>query len=68
MDNGEIFEIKVNDLSDENIYVTKVILNGNLFNQVWFKHINIKDGEKLELEHFISNTPVIGRLKTHHPH
>jgi len=55
LDNGKIFEIKVNNLSDKNIYVTKAILNGKLLNQAWFKHTDIKDGGKLEL--FMSNVP-----------
>ncbi len=53
--NGKIFEIKVNNLSDENIYVTKAILNGNLLNRAWFRHTDIKNGGKLEL--FMSDSP-----------
>ena len=53
--NGKIFEIKVHNLSNENIYVTKAILNGNLLNRAWFRHTDIRDGGKLEL--FMSDVP-----------
>jgi len=55
MENGKLFTIIANNLSDKNIYVTKAILNGKLLNQAWFKHTSIKDGGKLEL--FMSNIP-----------
>lgn len=55
MDNGKTFEIKVHNLSDKNIYVTKAILNGKPLLQSWFKHTEISGGGILEL--YMNNIP-----------
>lgn len=65
MDNGKIFEIKVHNLSDENIYVTSATLNGKLLLQSWFKHTEISGGNILEL--YMSNTANEWGIKTPPP-
>lgn len=49
MDNGKVFTIEANNLTESNIYVQSAKLNGKPFNQSWFRHTDIKDGGSLEL-------------------
>lgn len=49
MDNGKVFTIKANNLTENNIYVQSAKLNGKPLNQSWFRHTDIKNGGSLEL-------------------
>ena len=48
--NGNTFEIKANNASEENKYVQSARLNGEVLNQPWFQHSDIAQGGLLELE------------------
>ena len=50
MGNGNTFEIRANNASDENTYVQSAKLNGVTLNQPWFNHSDIAAGGLLELE------------------
>ena len=50
MGNGNTFEIRANNASDENKYVQSAKLNGVTLNQPWFNHSDIAVGGLLELE------------------
>jgi putative alpha-1,2-mannosidase len=55
LEGNKIFTIAAKNRTTENIYVTKVILNGKLLDRTWFKHTEISKGGKLVLE--MSDTP-----------
>lgn len=65
MDNGKTFEIKAQNLTDENIYVTKATLNGKPLLRSWFRHTEISEGGVLEL--YMSSTPNEWGYKTPPP-
>jgi predicted alpha-1,2-mannosidase len=44
LDNGKVFRIEARDQSDQNVYVKKVLLNGQLINRHWLTHQEIMDG------------------------
>ncbi len=48
--NGNVFEIKANNVSAENKYIQSARLNGQPINQAWFEHVAIATGGILELE------------------
>ncbi|MCD8137140.1 MAG: GH92 family glycosyl hydrolase [Parabacteroides gordonii] len=48
--NGNTFEVKANNASEENKYVQSARLNGKVLNQPWFQHSDIAQGGLLELE------------------
>lgn len=48
--NGNTFEVKANNASEENKYVQSARLNGKVLNQPWFQHSDIVQGGLLELE------------------
>ena len=48
--NGNVFEIRANNASDENKYIQSAKLNGVELNQPWFNHNDIVSGGLLELE------------------
>lgn len=48
--NGNTFEVKANNASEENKYVQSARLNGEVLNQPWFQHSDIAQGGLLELE------------------
>lgn len=48
--NGNTFEIKANNASEDNKYVQSARLNGKVLNQPWFQHSDIAQGGLLELE------------------
>ncbi|KKB48302.1 GH92 family glycosyl hydrolase [Parabacteroides gordonii] len=48
--NGNAFEVKANNASEENKYVQSARLNGEVLNQPWFQHSDIAQGGLLELE------------------
>lgn len=50
MGNGNTFEVKANNASEENKYVQSARLNGQVLNQPWFRHSDIAQGGLLELE------------------
>lgn len=50
MGNGNTFEVKANNASEENKYVQSARLNGNVLDQPWFNHSDITQGGLLELE------------------
>ena len=50
MGNGNVFEIRANNASDENKYIQSAKLNGVELNQPWFNHNDIVSGGLLELE------------------
>jgi putative alpha-1,2-mannosidase len=49
-ENGHTFNMKANNLSDENIYIQSVSLNGEPHNKVWLKHEDIINGANLVFE------------------
>ncbi len=48
--NGKDFVIVAKGSSRENKYVRSVRLNGKVLEQVWFRHADVADGGRLELE------------------
>lgn len=50
LENGKVFTMKANNLSDENIYIQSVSLNGKPWNNVWLKHEDIVNGASLVFE------------------
>lgn len=48
--NGNVFTIKANGLSDSNIYVKSVKVNGEPWNKSYITHNQIMDGATVELE------------------
>ncbi|MDX1545046.1 MAG: glycoside hydrolase family 92 protein, partial [Christiangramia sp.] len=40
--------LKAENLSDENIYIEKVLLNGSPLNRAWFRHSEIDEGGEME--------------------
>ncbi len=46
--NGKQLKIICHNLSDENIFIQKTVLNGELLNRAWFRHNEIKEGGILE--------------------
>lgn len=55
LENGNVFKMKANNLSDENIYIQSVTLNGEPWNNVWLNHDDIVNGASLVFE--MGNTP-----------
>ena len=53
--NGKKFEIVAKDCSAQNKYLQSVKLNGRPLNQVWFRHADIANGGRLELQ--MGDTP-----------
>jgi predicted alpha-1,2-mannosidase len=53
--NGKTFKIKANNLSDKNIYIKSVILNGTVLERAWFSHAEISNGGVMEIE--MTNKP-----------
>jgi predicted alpha-1,2-mannosidase len=49
-ENGKDFKITANNLSDKNVYVKSVTLNGKPFNQAWIEHDDIVKGGELIFE------------------
>ena len=56
LENGKSFTIKAANVSDKNIYVKSVKLNGKPLKQTFFAHSDIMNGGTLEFE--MSETPV----------
>ncbi|NDV61567.1 glycoside hydrolase family 92 protein [Puniceicoccales bacterium CK1056] len=50
LENGKQFEITANGLSEQNIYIQSVRLNGNPLKNVWITHDSIMNGGSLEFE------------------
>lgn len=46
--NGHTLEIAAKDVSDENIYIQSMTLNGQPWEKNWFTYDDIKDGARLE--------------------
>ncbi len=55
LENGNVFKMQANNLSDENIYIQSVTLNGEPWNNVWLNHDDIVQGASLVFE--MGNTP-----------
>jgi predicted alpha-1,2-mannosidase len=53
--NGKTFSIICKNNSKANKYIQSVRLNGKALNQVWFKHSELVNGAKIELQ--MGNTP-----------
>jgi len=47
LENGKTFTMNANNLSEENIYIQSVTLNGKPWNNVWLDHSDIINGAKL---------------------
>lgn len=47
MENGKSFHIKAEHLSDQNIYVKKVLLNGKVYDKAYLVHQDIMNGGEL---------------------
>jgi putative alpha-1,2-mannosidase len=50
LENGNIFSIKANNVSEDNFYIKNAKLNGNPLNIAWISHSDIAEGGVLELE------------------
>lgn len=50
LSNGNTFEIRANDASQDNKYIQHATLNGKEWNKSWFRWSDIKDGAVLELQ------------------
>ena len=48
LENGNIFNVRVKNYGDKNIYIKSVKLNGQPYNEVWIKHEDIVRGGILE--------------------
>jgi len=59
LDNGKIFEIIAKNNSSENVYISRVFLNGEELNRLWITHDEIMKGGKLVFE--MSKTPSISK-------
>lgn len=53
--NRKYLKIVSHHLTDENIYISQVVLNGKPLNRAWFQHHEIAEGGKLEF--YMSNQP-----------
>ena len=56
LENGKTFIIKATNISDKNIYIKSVKLNGENYRKVFFTHEDLKNGGELEFE--MSDAPV----------
>ena len=50
LENGNVFKMKANNFSEENIYIQSVTLNGKPWNNVWLDHSDIINGASLVFE------------------
>lgn len=48
LENGKTFTMQADKISDKNIYIQSVKLNGSTYNNVWIKHEDIINGGTLE--------------------
>lgn len=48
LENGKTFVIMAENVSDQNIYIQKAILNGKPLNKNWFRHTDTKNGGTLK--------------------
>lgn len=55
LENGNIFVIKTENISDNNIYVQKILLNGAEYNKTFIRHSDIMKGG--ELKYFMGPVP-----------
>ncbi len=55
LENGKQFNIKATNLSEDNIYIEQVLLNGTPLNQSYLKHQDIVNGGTLEFK--MTHTP-----------
>ena len=55
LENGNIFVIKANNVSDKNFYIQSATLNGGKYNKSYIKHSDITDGGEIIFE--MGNTP-----------
>jgi len=56
LENGNTFSLEAIDQSDKNVYVKKVLLNGQLLNRLYITHEEIMKGGKLTF--YMSAKPV----------
>lgn len=56
LENGKIFTVKAANVSDKNIYVKSVKLNGKPHRQTYFRHRDLMNGATLEFE--MTDAPV----------
>ena len=56
LENGKTFTVKAANVSDTNIYIKSVKLNGKDYHQAFFTHEDLKNGATLEFE--MSDAPV----------
>jgi predicted alpha-1,2-mannosidase len=59
LENGNKFVIEVNNQAEKNVYVQKILLNGNTLNRLYITHQEIMDGGKLTF--YMSSKPVKSR-------
>lgn len=50
LDNGKNFSIVCRHNSSDNKYIESIRLNGKPLNQVWFRHADLLNGGRLELQ------------------
>lgn len=55
LENGKLFEIIAHNYSPDNKYIQSAKLNGEIWEQSWFKHQDLMKGGKLEF--IMGNTP-----------
>ena len=60
LENGNTFEIEAINLSDENIYTKRVLLNGTVLDRNYIQHHEIMNGGKLTFEMTALQEPYFG--------
>ncbi|UAY53776.1 GH92 family glycosyl hydrolase [Arachidicoccus terrestris] len=48
LENGKVFKMTAKNISDENIYIQSVKLNGKIYNKPFIRHSDIENGATLE--------------------
>lgn len=63
LENGKVFEVVVENQSEENVFVDKVTLNGKPLHTPFIKHSDIKQGGRLHF--YMTSRPNKGWYKNH---
>jgi len=67
LENGNVFEVRAKNLSQDNFYVQKVSYNGKPWMRSWINHQMIMDGGVLEFEMDSVPNPGFGKAKENRP-
>ncbi|MEL7586106.1 MAG: glycoside hydrolase domain-containing protein [Prolixibacteraceae bacterium] len=61
LDNGNVFKIVANNVSEENFYIRSAKLNGQEFSQSWIAYTTLMEGGILEFEMAAQPNPKWGK-------